>query len=105
MMIRKASIMKLFPGYQEEYKKRHDELWPEMETELKNHDAHHYSIVLDEKTNNLFAYVEIESEEKWNRIAETEICQKWWVYMKDIMETNLDNSPVSTELKQVFFLD
>jgi L-rhamnose mutarotase len=104
-MIRKASIMKLFPGNQDEYKKRHDELWPEMETELKNHGAQHYSIFLDEKTNNLFAYVEIESEEKWNKMAETEICQKWWTYMKDIMETNPDNSPVATELKQVFYLD
>lgn len=104
-MIRKASIMKLFPGYQEEYKKRHDELWTEMETELKNHGAHHYSIFLDEKTNNLFAYVEIESEEKWKKMSETEICQKWWAYMKDIMETNPDKSPVSTELKQVFYLD
>jgi L-rhamnose mutarotase len=104
-MIRKASIMKLFPGYQDEYKKRHDELWPEMETELKNHGAQHYSIFLDEKTNILFAYVEIESEEKWNRMSETEICQKWWAYMKDIMETNQDNSPVATELKQVFYLD
>jgi L-rhamnose mutarotase len=105
MMIRKASIMKLFPGYQDEYKKRHDELWPEMETELKNHGAQHYSIFLDEKTSILFAYVEIESEEKWNRMSETEVCQKWWAYMKDIMETNPDNSPVSTELKQVFYLD
>lgn len=104
-MIRKASVMKLLPGFQEEYKKRHDELWPEMETELKNHGSHNYSIFLDEETNNLFAYVEIESEEKWNKMAQTFICQKWWAYMNDIMETNPDNSPVSKELKQVFYLD
>jgi L-rhamnose mutarotase len=104
-MIRKASVMKVFEGCHEEYKKRHDELWPEMEKELKNHGAHHYSIFLDEKTHNLFAYVEIESEEKWSDMAKTEICQKWWDYMKDIMETNADNSPVANELKQVFYLD
>ncbi len=104
-MIRKASVMKVFEGCHDEYKKRHDELWPEMEVELKNHGAHHYSIFLDSKTNNLFAYVEIESEEKWNAMAQTDICRKWWAYMKDIMEANEDNSPVATELKQVFYLD
>jgi L-rhamnose mutarotase len=60
---------------------------------------------LDEKSNNLFAYVEIESEDKWSKMPQTEICQKWWAYMKDIMETNDDQSPVSTELKQVFYLE
>lgn len=104
-MIRKASVMKVFAGCHEEYKKRHDELWPEMEVELKNHGAHHYSIFLDKKTCNLFAYVEIENEELWKKIDETEICQKWWAHMKDIMETNPDNSPVSSELEEVFYLD
>lgn len=104
-MIRKATVMKVFEGFHDEYKRRHDQLWPEMERELKNHGAHHYSIFLDEKTNNLFAYVEIENEEKWNAMSQTEICQKWWLYMKDIMETNPDNSPVATELKQVFYLE
>ncbi len=104
-MIRKASVMKVFEGFHDEYEKRHDELWPEMEKELKHHGAHHYSIFLDKKTNNLFAYVEIEDEEKWKQIALTEVCQKWWAYMKDIMETNSDNSPVATELTQVFYLE
>ena len=104
-MIRKASVMKVFAGCHEEYKKRHDELWPEMEKELKNHGAHHYSIFLDKKTNNLFACVEIENEELWEKMGETEVCQKWWAYMKDIMETNPDNSPISTELEEVFYLD
>ncbi|MEH7094103.1 L-rhamnose mutarotase [Neobacillus vireti] len=104
-MIKKATVMKVFEGFQEEYKKRHDEIWPELAQELKNHGAHHYSIFLDEKTNNLFAYVEIESEVKWNAMAHTDVCQKWWAFMKDIMETNPDNSPVAIELKQVFYLD
>ncbi|MDQ0253406.1 L-rhamnose mutarotase [Evansella vedderi] len=103
-MIRKASVMKVYPGHFEEYKKRHDELWPEMGEMLKEHGAHNYSIFLDEETGNLFAYVEIEDEERWSKVAETEICQKWWAYMKDIMETNPDNSPVAKELKDVFYL-
>jgi len=67
--------------------------------------VHNYSIFLDEKTNQLFGYVEIEDQEKWNRIAETQICRKWWKFMKDIMPSNPDNSPKSKELKQVFHID
>jgi len=103
-MIRKASIMKVYLNCFDEYKKRHDELWPEMAAVLKEHGGHNYSIFLDEATGTLFAYVEIESEERWDAVAQTEICQKWWSYMKDIMEVNSDNSPVSTPLKDVFYL-
>ncbi|WP_322107896.1 L-rhamnose mutarotase [Vibrio algarum] len=59
---------------------------------------------LDEETSNLFAYVEITDQERWNEIAETEVCKTWWFYMKDIMRTNEDNSPISKELKDVFFM-
>ncbi|MFN7252294.1 MAG: L-rhamnose mutarotase [Anaerobacillus sp.] len=103
-MIRKASIMKVNPDSFEEYKKRHDELWPEMASLLKEHGSHNYSIFLDEETGTLFAYVEIESQEKWDQVAQTDICQKWWAFMKDIMETNEDSSPVSKELLEVFYL-
>lgn len=102
-MIRKASVMFVNEDSYDEYKRRHDELWPEMATELKNHGAHNYSIFLEEETGKLFAYLEIESEEKWSKMSETEICQKWWAYMKGIMKTNPDNSPVAVDLKDVFY--
>lgn len=101
-MIRKASVMRVYPEHYEEYKRRHDELWPEMAEELRNHGSNNYSIFLDEETGNLFAYVEIEDEAKWDQMSETEICRKWWVYMEPLMETNPDNSPVSKSLKEVF---
>ncbi|AIQ46614.1 L-rhamnose mutarotase [Paenibacillus sp. FSL R7-0273] len=103
-MIRKASVMRVYPEHYEEYKRRHDELWPEMAEELRNHGSNNYSIFLDEETGNLFAYVEIEDEAKWDQMSETEICRKWWVYMEPLMETNPDNSPVSKSLKEVFYL-
>ncbi len=104
MMIRKASIMFVYKDQYEEYQRRHDELWPEMEKELKEHGAHNYSIFLNEESGQLFAYLEIEDKEKWNQMASTDICQKWWTYMEPLMETNPDNSPVSKELKSVFYL-
>lgn len=103
-MIRKATIMTVYQEYYEEYKRRHDEIWPEMKKVLKEHGAHNYSIFLDERSGQLFAYVEVEDEEKWNQIAETEVCQRWWAYMEPLMETNPDNSPISIELKEVFHL-
>ncbi|PKG24821.1 L-rhamnose mutarotase [Niallia nealsonii] len=99
-----ASVMSVYKDQYEEYKRRHDELWPEMKAELKAHGVHNYSIFLDEASGRLFAYLEIESEEKWSKMSETAICRKWWDYMEPLMETNPDNSPVSTELKNVFYL-
>ncbi|AWW33725.1 L-rhamnose mutarotase [Mannheimia varigena] len=104
-MIRKAFVMQVNPDAHAEYKKRHDEIFPELVTELKNHGSHHYSIFLDKERNLLFGYVEIEDEARWNAIAKTEACQKWWAFMKDIMPSNPDNSPISQELEQVFYLD
>lgn len=103
-MIRKASVMKVFKGCEDEYRKRHDELWPEMKEMLLSHGVIRYSIFLDEQTCLLFAYLEIEDEERWAKSADTPECRKWWDYMKDIMETNPDHSPVSRELKDVFYL-
>lgn len=103
-MNRKAFKMKVFPQKHQEYYKRHKELWPEMEKMLKEHGLIQYIIYLDEETSDLFAYLEIKDEEKWKETKNTLINQKWWDYMAPIMETNDDNSPKTTDLKEVFFL-
>ncbi|CAM4200179.1 L-rhamnose mutarotase [Lederbergia lenta] len=104
-MIRKAFVMTVYPDKHEEYEKRHNEIWPEMVDALHHHGASNYSIFLDKETNQLFGYVEIENEEKWNKMSATDINQKWWDFMKPVMKTNTDNSPVSKSLKQVFHMD
>ncbi|MFO6297561.1 L-rhamnose mutarotase [Rahnella selenatireducens] len=104
-MIRKSFVMQVNPNAHAEYQRRHSPIWPELAETLKAHGAHHYSIFLDEKRNLLFGYVEIESEERWNAVAKTEICQQWWKHMADVMPANADNSPVSSDLKPVFYLD
>ena len=101
----KGFKMKLFPGMEEEYKKRHDALWPEMVEMIHEYGGSNYSIFLDRETNTLFGYLEIESEERWAKSADTEICRRWWHYMADIMDTNPDESPVSVDLVKVFHLD
>ena len=104
-MIRKAFLMKLKPGFREEYERRHTPIWPELQEILKEHGVQNYSIFLEPKTNRLFAYAEIESEQLWRQIANTETCKRWWAHMKELMETNSDNSPVKAELEEVFHLD
>jgi L-rhamnose mutarotase len=104
-MIRKSFLMSVNPGSEEEYERRHRPIWPELEQTLKEHGAHSYSIFLDAETRQLFGYVEIEDEERWNAIANTPICRKWWAHMKEIMPSNPDNSPIARELREVFHID
>lgn len=104
-MIRKGFKMKLFPNKKDEYRKRHQNLTIEMKKEIKAHGGGNYTIFLDEKTNTLFGYIEVENENQWKRLANTEACQKWWNFMSDIMETNIDKSPVTVDLTEVFHLD
>ena len=104
-MIRKAFLMTLKPGSREEYERRHNPIWPELQEVLKKHGVHNYSIFLERENDKLFAYAEIESEAKWQQIAETESCRRWWSYMKDLMLTNEDESPVSILLAELFHLD
>ena len=101
----KAFKMKLYKGKEKEYEKRHNELWQEMKETIHAYGGENYSIFLDKETNVLYGYIEIKNEELWAKSGETEICKKWWAYMADIMETNPDNSPVSTDLAEVFHLD
>lgn len=104
-MKRKAFKMKLFPGFREEYKKRHDEIWPELVKLLKDNGIKNYSIFFDEETNTLFGYQEITGNSSSQELGTTEIVKKWWKYNADIMETNPDNSPISIPLEQVFYME
>ena len=104
-MFRKAFLMSVNPDQHEEYRRRHNPIWPELEEVLKAHGVQNYSIFLDPGSNQLFAYVEIEDEARWNAIAGTDICRKWWAHMCEIMPSNPDDSPVSKDLREVFHMD
>lgn len=103
-MARVAFKMKLFKGFEEEYRKRHDVLWPELEQLLKTTGISEYSIFLDSATNFLFGVLKIDDPKALDNLPEQPVMKKWWAYMKDIMESNADNSPVSIPLKEVFYL-
>ena len=101
----KGFKMKLYPGQEAEYERRHNLLWPEMKEMIHQYGGKNYTIFLDRETLTLFGYIEIENEELWAQTADTEINRKWWDYMADIMETNPDNSSISEDLSMVFHLD
>jgi L-rhamnose mutarotase len=103
-MIRKAFVMSVNPGSEAEYERRHRPIWPELEAVLKAHGVSNYSIFLHEPTRMLFGYAEIEDEGRWEAIARTPECQKWWGHMADLMPSNPDHSPVSAPLREVFHL-
>ena len=103
-MNRIAFKMKLLKGNEDEYKKRHDAIWPELRMLLKETGVEDYSIFLDEETNSLFGVLKIENALKLDELPHHPVMKKWWAYMKDIMESNDDSSPVSIPLKEVFYL-
>ena len=101
-MIRKAFVMSVHPGCEAEYVRRHQPIWPELESTLLEHGVHSYSIFLRADTHELFAYVEFQSEAEWEAIASTDVCQRWWVHMSSLMPSHPDHSPISHPLMRFF---
>jgi L-rhamnose mutarotase len=103
--MKNAFKMKLKPGCKDEYKRRHDTIWPELVKLLKDTGVSDYHIFLDEETNILFAIQNQDGTKSSQDLGGNPIVQKWWAYMADIMETNSDKSPVSIPLKEVFYME
>ena len=104
-MIRKSFRMSIHAGQEAEYVRRHNPIWRELEDALLAHGVRTYSIFLDEVTCDLFAYAEIEDEARWQAIAQTDVCRRWWRFMREVMPANSDDSPVSCELREVFHVE
>ncbi|MCK6693910.1 MAG: L-rhamnose mutarotase [Thermoanaerobaculia bacterium] len=103
-MPRIAFKMHLFPGKAEEYQRRHDEIWPELVVLLKNSGISDYSIFLDENTHELFGVLHAGDTAALDDLPRHPVMQHWWTFMKDIMATRDDDSPVTVPLREVFYL-
>lgn len=103
-MKRLAFRMKVFPGMEEEYQKRHDAIWPELTVLLRDTGISEYSIFLDRNDGSLFGVLNIADAMKMEMLPHHPIMKKWWTYMKDIMESNADHSPLSIPLTEVFYM-
>jgi L-rhamnose mutarotase len=96
--------MAVHQGHEAEYERRHQPIWAELEETLLAHGVRTYSIYLDRETGDLFGYVELDDEARWRAVADTEVCRRWWRYMRELMPANPDDSPVSRELREVFHI-
>ena len=104
-MTKAAFKMHVKPGFAAEYKRRHDEIWPEMLELLRQAGISDYSIYLDEDTHTLFAVQQLSLNEKIADLPAHPVLRRWWGFMGDIMETNTDGSPIATPLPNVFHMD
>ena len=100
-----AFTMQLKAGFEEEYKKRHDEIWPELEQLLQQAGVSDYFIFLDEETGILFGIQKQTDDYTDEELVNHPVMRKWWDYMADIMEVNDDHSPLVKPLKQVFYME
>lgn len=99
-----AFKMKLNAGMRDEYKRRHDEIWPELVTLLKDAGVSDYSIHLDEETDVLFGVLWRTTPHGMDALPGHPVMQKWWAYMADIMQSHPNNEPVATPLVNVFHM-
>ena len=99
-----AFRMNLFPGRAAEYRKRHDEIPPEVSQALKDAGASDYSIWLDAEACHLFGILTLADDHGMDALPQTEVVQRWWAFMADIMATDADNVPVQIPLTRVFHL-
>ena len=99
-----AFKMQLNPGQRDEYKQRHDEIWPELSQALTEAGVSDYSIHLDTDTNILFATMWRREDHGLDVLSQTDLMQKWWAYMADIMQTHNSNEPFMTPLETLFHM-
>jgi L-rhamnose mutarotase len=105
MMEKYAFKMLLNPGMEAEYKKRHDEIWPELVGLLKQSGVSDYSIHLDRETNILFGVLWRSKNHTMDALPLEPVMQKWWAHMADVMATNAKNEPISIPLETVFHME
>jgi len=106
-MTRKAFVIQARPGMAAEYQRRHHPIWPELQETLKRHGVGNYSIFLREETGELFGCLEVEDEARFQQIAETDVCRRWWRYMTEVLVSESADRPKAKEdmLREVFHLD
>ncbi|MBC2835805.1 L-rhamnose mutarotase [Paragemmobacter straminiformis] len=99
-----AFKMRLNPGCEAEYRKRHDEIWPELVDLLHAAGISDYSIHLDRETGTLFGVLWRRDDHAMDDLPQSPVMQRWWAHMADIMATNAKNEPLAVALDTVFHM-
>jgi len=104
MMQKYAFKMRLHPGAEAEYIRRHDAIWPELVSLLKDAGVQDYSIHLDRESRILFGVLWRRDDHGMDDLPAHPVMQRWWAHMADLMETHPDNAPVAEPLVTVFHM-
>ncbi|MEN8116689.1 MAG: L-rhamnose mutarotase [Bacteroidota bacterium] len=96
--------LKLNEDYKEEYENRHNPVWPELESEFLENGVKEYFIFIDDETNELFGVINVESEEHWQKISESEVVARWREHMKPFFETDEKGAPKLNRMREVFHI-
>lgn len=99
-----AFRMQLNPGMAGEYRRRHDEIWPELVDLLKAAGVEDYSIHLDPESNALFGVMWRRDDHGMDDLPAHPVMQRWWAHMADLMATHPDNEPIAVPLTPMFHL-
>ena len=99
-----AFRMQLKPGMTAEYRRRHDEIWPELAALLKDAGISDYHIFLDPETGALFATLKLAPGNKRATLPDHPVMRRWWDHMADIMEVEPGNRPREWPLEPMFHL-
>ncbi len=100
-----AFRMRLHAGKRDEYRRRHDAIWPELADALRAAGISDYWIFLDDDTHHLFAVLKRPADHRIAQLAETDVMRRWWAYMADLMATGPDGRPVEKALEPMFHLE
>lgn len=100
-----AFRMQVHAGHEDEYRRRHDAIWPELAALLRDAGVVEYRIFLDPETRALFAVLTRRADHTLGALPHHPIMQRWWAMMADIMDTNPDQSPVQVPLREVFHMN
>ena len=96
--------MRLNDGMAEEYRARHDAIWPELVNLLHDAGVSDYSIHLDDATGHLIGVLIRDDDHGMDALPDHPVTQKWWAHMADLMETASDNAPVAVSLTPLFHM-
>ena len=104
-MERIGFVMRLLPGNEAEYRRRHDQIWPEMAAELKAAGARNYSIFL--RGDDLFGYLEVDDFARFRQQLEASpVNTRWQAEMAPLIDPLTDPATgFHQRAEEVFHLD
>ncbi len=104
-MERLCFTFEIRPGTEAEYKKRHDEIWPELVEAITGAGLKNYTLF--RRGTEIIAYVECEPsvEVAFAKLAPTEVNARWSKWFEDVIVSLTDEDGNLYRVEEVWHLD